>query len=160
MNECKKKPNIRFLNKDLKPDIVTDQTSAHDPARGYLPKGWTVAEWKYKQESNPKEVEQAAKNTIRDHVAAMVQFWKLGVPTLDYGNNIRSQALEAGITNAFDFPGFVPEYIRPLFCEGKGPFRWVALSGDPEDIYKTDDRLIEIFPRDETLCNWIKIVHT
>jgi urocanate hydratase len=143
-----------ILNKDLKPDIVTDQTSAHDPARGYLPKGWTVAEWKYKQESNPKEVEQAAKNTIRDHVSAMVKFWKLGVPTLDYGNNIRQVAQDEGLKDAFSFPGFVPAYIRPLFCRGIGPFRWCALSGDPEDIYKTDARVKELI-NDKNLHNWL-----
>ena len=143
-----------ILHKDLKPDIVTDQTSAHDPARGYLPKGWTVAEWKYKQESNPKEVEKAAKNTIRDHVAAMVKFWKLGVPTLDYGNNIRQVAQDEGLKDAFSFPGFVPAYIRPLFCRGIGPFRWCALSGDPEDIYKTDAKVKELI-NDKNLHNWL-----
>ena len=143
-----------ILHKDLKPDIVTDQTSAHDPARGYLPKGWSVAEWKYKQESNPKEVEKAAKTTIRDHVSAMVKFWKLGVPTLDYGNNIRQVAQDEGLKDAFSFPGFVPAYIRPLFCRGIGPFRWCALSGDPEDIYKTDARVKELI-NDKNLHNWL-----
>ena len=143
-----------ILNKDLKPDIVTDQTSAHDPARGYLPKGWSVAEWKYKQESNPKEVEKAAKTTIRDHVSAMVKFWKLGVPTLDYGNNIRQVAQDEGLKDAFSFPGFVPAYIRPLFCRGIGPFRWCALSGDPEDIYKTDAKVKELI-NDKNLHNWL-----
>ena len=143
-----------ILKKDLKPDIVTDQTSAHDPARGYLPKGWSVAEWKYKQESNPKEVEKAAKTTIRDHVSAMVKFWKLGVPTLDYGNNIRQVAQDEGLKDAFSFPGFVPAYIRPLFCRGIGPFRWCALSGDPEDIYKTDAKVKELI-NDKNLHNWL-----
>ena len=143
-----------ILNKGLKPDIVTDQTSAHDPARGYLPKGWSVAEWKYKQESNPKEVEKAAKTTIRDHVSAMVKFWKLGVPTLDYGNNIRQVAQDEGLKDAFSFPGFVPAYIRPLFCRGIGPFRWCALSGDPEDIYKTDAKVKELI-NDKNLHNWL-----
>ena len=149
----------QIANNDYVPDIVTDQTSAHDPARGYLPKGWSVAEWKYKQESNPKEVEKAAKNTIRDHVASMVKFWKLGVPTLDYGNNIRQVAQDEGLKDAFSFPGFVPAYIRPLFCRGIGPFRWCALSGDPEDIYKTDELALKMFSDDKALCDWIRMAN-
>ncbi len=117
---------------------MTDQTSAHDPLHGYLPQGWTVAEWRAKQESDPKAVEKAARASMRTHVAAMVDFWNAGVPTLDYGNNIRQVAQDEGLENAFAFPGFVPAYIRPLFCRGIGPFRWAALSGDPEDIHKTD----------------------
>lgn len=139
----------------IRPDIVTDQTSAHDPTHGYLPQGWTIAEWKAKQESEPKEVEKAARASMKTHVAAMVDFWNVGVPTLDYGNNIRQVALEEGLENAFAFPGFVPAYIRPLFCRGIGPFRWCALSGDPEDIYKTDAKMKELFPDNAHLHNWL-----
>jgi urocanate hydratase len=139
----------------IRPDIVTDQTSAHDPTHGYLPQDWTIAEWKAKQESEPKEVEQAARASMKTHVAAMVDFWNAGVPTLDYGNNIRQVALEEGLENAFAFPGFVPAYIRPLFCRGIGPFRWCALSGDPEDIYKTDAKMKELFPDNAHLHNWL-----
>ena len=139
----------------IRPDIVTDQTSAHDPLHGYLPQGWSMAEWKQKQETAPKEVEAAARASMKVHVKAMVDFWNDGVPTLDYGNNIRQVALEEGFENAFAFPGFVPAYIRPLFCRGVGPFRWVALSGDPEDIYKTDQKMKELFPENEHLHNWL-----
>ncbi|MDN5785842.1 urocanate hydratase [Pseudorhodobacter sp.] len=139
----------------VRPDIVTDQTSAHDPLNGYLPQGWTVAEAKAKRESDPKAVEKAARASMKVHVAAMVDFWDAGVPTLDYGNNIRQVALEEGLKNAFAFPGFVPAYIRPLFCKGIGPFRWVALSGDPEDIYKTDQAMKELFPENKHLHNWL-----
>jgi urocanate hydratase len=139
----------------IRPDIVTDQTSAHDPLHGYLPQGWTMAEWKQKQETAPKEVEKAARASMKVHVKAMVDFWNDGVPTLDYGNNIRQVAQEEGLENAFAFPGFVPAYIRPLFCRGVGPFRWVALSGDPEDIYKTDQKMKELFPENEHLHNWL-----
>jgi urocanate hydratase len=138
-----------------RPDIVTDQTSAHDPLNGYLPKGWTVAEWQAKRETDPAAVETAARASMRDHVAAMVGFWNAGVPTLDYGNNIRQVALEEGLENAFAFPGFVPAYIRPLFCRGIGPFRWAALSGDPEDIYKTDAAMKKLFPDNAHLHNWL-----
>ncbi len=138
-----------------RPDMVTDQTSAHDPIHGYLPLGWSVAEWRARQESDPKAVEQAARASIKTHVAAMVDFWNAGVPTLDYGNNIRQVAMEEGLENAFAFPGFVPAYIRPLFCRGVGPFRWCALSGDPEDIYKTDARMKELFPDNAHLHNWL-----
>ncbi|MDO8883471.1 urocanate hydratase [Pseudotabrizicola sp.] len=138
-----------------RPDIVTDQTSAHDPLNGYLPKGWSVAEWQAKRETDPKTVERAARASMRDHVAAMVGFWNAGVPTLDYGNNIRQVALEEGLENAFAFPGFVPAYIRPLFCRGVGPFRWVALSGDPEDIYKTDAAMKKLFPDNTHLHTWL-----
>jgi len=119
----------------VRPDIVTDQTSAHDPLHGYLPQGWSVADWRSKQQTDPKAVEQAARASMKTQVAAMVEFHKAGVPTLDYGNNIRQVALEEGLADAFAFPGFVPAYIRPLFCRGVGPFRWCALSGDPDDIY-------------------------
>ncbi len=139
----------------MRPDIVTDQTSAHDPINGYLPIGWSMAQWREKRESDPKEVEKAARASMKQHVAAMVDFWNAGVPTLDYGNNIRQVALDEGLENAFDFPGFVPAYIRPLFCRGIGPFRWCALSGDPEDIYKTDAKMKELFPENEHLHRWL-----
>ena len=138
-----------------RPDIVTDQTSAHDPVHGYLPSGWSVAEWRAKQESDPKAVEKAARASMRVHVEAMVDFWNAGVPTLDYGNNIRQVAKDEGLENAFAFPGFVPAYIRPLFCRGIGPFRWCALSGDPEDIYRTDQKVKELIPDDAHLHNWL-----
>ncbi len=139
----------------MRPDIVTDQTSAHDPINGYLPIGWSMAQWREKRDSDPKEVEKAARASMKQHVAAMVDFWNEGVPTLDYGNNIRQVALDEGLENAFDFPGFVPAYIRPLFCRGIGPFRWCALSGDPEDIYKTDAKMKELFPENEHLHRWL-----
>ena len=139
----------------VKPDIVTDQTSAHDPINGYLPQGWTMAEWRDKRESDPDAVEKAARASMKVHVAAMVDFWNAGVPTLDYGNNIRQVAKDEGLENAFAFPGFVPAYIRPLFCKGIGPFRWCALSGDPEDIFKTDAKVKELIPDDEHLHNWL-----
>ncbi|MGD9912527.1 MAG: urocanate hydratase [Rhizobiaceae bacterium] len=139
----------------VRPDIVTDQTSAHDPINGYLPQGWTVAEWREKRERDPKAVEKAARASMKVHVAAMVDFWNAGVPTLDYGNNIRQVAKEEGLENAFAFPGFVPAYIRPLFCKGIGPFRWAALSGDPEDIRKTDAKMKELFPENGHLHRWL-----
>lgn len=139
----------------VRPDIVTDQTSAHDPINGYLPQGWSVAEWREKIQSAPKEVEKAARASMKTHVEAMVNFWNDGVPTLDYGNNIRQVAKDEGLENAFAFPGFVPAYIRPLFCRGVGPFRWCALSGDPEDIYKTDAKVKEIIPDDPHLHKWL-----
>lgn len=144
-----------LVARGIHPDIVTDQTSAHDPINGYLPQGWTMAEWREKRESDPKAVEKAARASMKTHVAAMVDFWNAGVPTLDYGNNIRQVALEEGLENAFAFPGFVPAYIRPLFCRGVGPFRWAALSGDPEDIYKTDAKVKEILADDKHLHNWL-----
>ncbi|HSG37239.1 MAG TPA: urocanate hydratase [Paracoccaceae bacterium] len=139
----------------MTPDIVTDQTSAHDPVHGYLPQGWTVAEWRAKQESDPKAVEKAARASMKVQVAAMVAFHEMGVPTVDYGNNIRQMALEEGLENAFAFPGFVPAYIRPLFCKGIGPFRWCALSGDPEDIAKTDAAMKKLFPENAHLHRWL-----
>ncbi|WP_171094858.1 MULTISPECIES: urocanate hydratase [unclassified Ruegeria] len=139
----------------MRPDIVTDQTSAHDPLNGYLPLGLTLAEAAAKRESDPKAVEKAARASMKQHVAAMVDFWNAGVPTLDYGNNIRQVAQDEGLENAFAFPGFVPAYIRPLFCRGIGPFRWCALSGDPEDIYKTDAKMKELFPENTHLHNWL-----
>lgn len=139
----------------VRPDIVTDQTSAHDPVNGYLPQGWSMAEWRDKRESDPKAVEKAARASMKVHVKAMVDFWNDGVPTLDYGNNIRQVAKDEGLENAFAFPGFVPAYIRPLFCRGVGPFRWCALSGDPEDIYKTDQAMKELFPENAHLHQWL-----
>ena len=144
-----------LVRRGVRPDIVTDQTSAHDPVNGYLPEGWTMAEWREKRESDPKAVEKAARASMRKQVEAMLAFWDAGVPTLDYGNNIRQVALEEGLENAFAFPGFVPAYIRPLFCRGVGPFRWAALSGDPEDIYKTDAKVKELLPDNHHLHNWL-----
>uniref|UniRef100_UPI002590BF53 urocanate hydratase n=1 Tax=uncultured Phyllobacterium sp. TaxID=253813 RepID=UPI002590BF53 len=144
-----------LVRRGVRPDIVTDQTSAHDPINGYLPKGWSIAEWKAKRESDPKGVEKAARASMREHVEAMIAFWNAGVPTLDYGNNIRQVAKDEGLENAFAFPGFVPAYIRPLFCRGIGPFRWAALSGDPEDIYKTDAKVKELTPGNTHLHNWL-----
>ncbi len=143
-----------LVTRGVRPDIVTDQTSAHDPIHGYLPQNWSVAEWRARQESDPKAVEKAARASMKIHVAAMVDFWNAGIPTLDYGNNIRQVALEEGLENAFAFPGFVPAYIRPLFCRGVGPFRWCALSGDPEDIYKTDAKVRELVD-DPHLHKWL-----
>ncbi|ATF20155.1 urocanate hydratase [Phaeobacter gallaeciensis] len=139
----------------IRPDIVTDQTSAHDPVNGYLPLGWTMGEWKERRESDKKAVEKAARASMKVQVKAMCDFHAIGVPTVDYGNNIRQMALEEGLENAFDFPGFVPAYIRPLFCKGIGPFRWCALSGDPEDIRKTDAKMKELFPENEGLHRWL-----
>jgi len=144
-----------LVKRGIKPDMVTDQTSAHDPIHGYLPSGWTTGQWRDAQESDPKSVEQAARASMKTHVAAMVDFWNQGIPTLDYGNNIRQVAKEEGLDNAFAFPGFVPAYIRPLFCRGVGPFRWVALSGNPQDIYKTDAKVKELIPDDEHLHKWL-----
>jgi urocanate hydratase len=144
-----------MVKRGLKPDAVTDQTSAHDPVNGYLPIAWTMAEWEEKRVSNPQAVKAASMASMKIHVQAMLDFQKMGVPTLDYGNNIRQMALEMGLKEAFDFPGFVPAYIRPLFCRGIGPFRWAALSGNPEDIYKTDQRVKELIPDDKHLHNWL-----
>ena len=143
-----------LVRRGVRPDIVTDQTSAHDPINGYLPQGWSMAEWRDAREKDPKSVEKAARASMKTHVAAMVDFWNAGVPTLDYGNNIRQVALEEGLENAVAFPGFVPAYIRPLFCRGIGPFRWCALSGDPEDIYKTDAKGKELVD-DPHLHKWL-----
>ncbi|MBC2770539.1 urocanate hydratase [Pusillimonas minor] len=141
----------------IRPDLVTDQTSAHDLINGYLPKGWSVDQWKAAQKDaaqHPELVKQATLSCA-DHVQAMLDFHAMGIPTVDYGNNIRQVAFDAGVKNAFDFPGFVPAYIRPLFCDGKGPFRWVALSGDPEDIYKTDAKIKELFPENKAVGRWL-----
>ena len=139
----------------IKPDLVTDQTSAHDPVNGYLPTGWTLEQWRELAQSKPEKVAQEARRSMATHVQAMLDFHAQGIPTVDYGNNIRQEAKDFGVNNAFDFPGFVPAYIRPLFCKGIGPFRWVALSGDPEDIYKTDAKVKELIPDDPHLHNWI-----
>ncbi|UXM96581.1 urocanate hydratase (plasmid) [Bartonella sp. HY329] len=144
-----------MVKRGIRPDMVTDQTSAHDPINGYLPIGWTMAQWKEKRESAPQEVEKAARASMKVHVAAMLDFHHAGIPTFDYGNNIRQVAKDEGLENAFDFPGFVPAYIRPLFCRGIGPFRWAALSGDPEDIYKTDQKVKELLPDHKELHNWL-----
>lgn len=144
-----------LVERGVRPDIVTDQTSAHDPINGYLPQGWTMEQWREQRKLNPQAVETAARASMKKQVAAMVTFWHQDIPTLDYGNNIRQVASEEGLENAFDFPGFVPAYIRPLFCRGVGPFRWVALSGDPEDIYKTDAKVKELIPDDPHLHNWL-----
>ena len=144
-----------LLRRGVRPDLLTDQTSAHDPLNGYLPRGWSLAEWRARRESDPKAVEKAARASMREHVEAMVAFWNDGVPTLDYGNNIRQVAKEEGFENAFAFPGFVPAYIRPLFCRGVGPFRWAALSGDPEDIYRTDAKVKELTPGNTHLHRWL-----
>jgi urocanate hydratase len=144
-----------LYRRGVMPDLLTDQTSAHDPINGYLPAGWTIAEWRSKRENAPKDVERASKASMKTHVAAMVDYWNAGVPTLDYGNNIRQVAKDEGLKDAFAFPGFVPAYIRPLFCRGIGPFRWCALSGDPEDIYKTDAKVKELIPDNKHLHNWL-----
>jgi urocanate hydratase len=144
-----------LVRRGVRPDLVTDQTSAHDPINGYLPKGWTLAEWRERRENDPKAVERAARASMREHVEAMLAFHRAGVPTVDYGNNIRQVAREEGLEEAFAFPGFVPAYIRPLFCRGVGPFRWAALSGDPEDIYRTDEKVKELMPQDGHLHRWL-----
>ncbi|OUI88190.1 urocanate hydratase [Acetobacter sp. DmW_043] len=144
-----------LVRRGVRPDAVTDQTSAHDPRNGYLPKGWTLEEAEQKRLTDPAAVEKAARQSMREHVEAMVAFHRMGIPTFDYGNNIRQMAFEEGLEDAFAFPGFVPAYIRPLFCRGIGPFRWAALSGDPEDIYKTDQKVKELLPDDVHLHNWM-----
>jgi urocanate hydratase len=144
-----------LVKRGERPDIVTDQTSAHDPVNGYLPQGWTLDEWEAKREADPEAVAAAAKKSMAVQVQAMLDFHAAGIPTVDYGNNIRQMAFDEGVTNAFDFPGFVPAYIRPLFCRGVGPFRWAALSGDPEDIYKTDAKVKELIPDNPHLHRWL-----
>ena len=144
-----------LVARGARPDIVTDQTSAHDPVNGYLPAGWTLAQWRERRETDPKAVAVAARASMKVHVAAMLEFWNAGIPTLDYGNNIRQMAFEEGLENAFDFPGFVPAYIRPQFCRGIGPFRWAALSGEAEDIYRTDAKVKELLPDNAHLHNWL-----
>jgi urocanate hydratase len=144
-----------LVRRGVKPDAVTDQTSAHDPVNGYLPQGWTVEQWFERRNTDPVGTSRAAKLSMKTHVDAMLAFHGQGIPTFDYGNNIRQMAFDEGLKNAFDFPGFVPAYVRPLFCRGIGPFRWVALSGDPEDIYKTDRKVKELIPDDEHLHHWL-----
>ena len=144
-----------LLKRGVKPDAVTDQTSAHDPVNGYLPIGWSVQEWESRRRSDPEAVATAARASMATHVRAMLDFHRAGIPTFDYGNNIRQVALEEGVKDAFAFPGFVPAYIRPLFCRGIGPFRWVALSGDPEDIRRTDAKVKELIPNDRHLHRWL-----
>jgi urocanate hydratase len=144
-----------MLKRGIRPDALTDQTSAHDPANGYCPAGWSVATWQQMRERDPSAVAAAARASIAKHVEAMLAYREMGVPTFDYGNNIRQEAKDMGVTHAFDFPGFVPAYVRPLFCRGIGPFRWVALSGDPEDIYRTDAKVKELIPDDPHLHRWL-----
>jgi urocanate hydratase len=144
-----------MLARGIRPDAITDQTSAHDPVNGYLPMGWTVAEWIDRRERDPEGTARAARISMARHVEALLSFKAEGIPVFDYGNNIRQEALDTGVTGAFDFPGFVPAYIRPLFCRGIGPFRWVALSGDPEDIYRTDAKVKELIPDDPHLHRWL-----
>jgi urocanate hydratase len=145
----------QLVERGVRPDAVTDQTSAHDPVHGYLPIGWTVDQWQRMQSEDPGRVRDAAKKSMRVHVEAMLAFEDMGIPVFDYGNNIRQMAKDEGCVNAFDFPGFVPAYVRPLFCRGVGPFRWVALSGDPQDIYKTDAKVKELIPDDAHLHRWL-----
>jgi urocanate hydratase len=141
----------------FKPSLVTDQTSAHDPANGYLPEHWSLEKWKDLRRREPEEVALSARESIANHVQAILGFNALGIPCVDYGNNIRQEAKNAGVKNAFDYPGFVPAYIRPMFCVGKGPFRWVALSGDPQDIARTDAKVKELFPEDRGLQRWLDL---
>jgi urocanate hydratase len=144
-----------LVRRGVRPDAVTDQTSAHDPVNGYLPAGWSLSEWEERRVRDPRATAEAAKLSMKTQVEAMLEFWRRGVPVLDYGNNIRQMAQDMGCANAFDFPGFVPAYIRPLFCRGIGPFRWAALSGDPEDIAKTDAKVKELIPDDKHLHHWL-----
>lgn len=150
----------QIFDRGIRPDALTDQTSAHDPVNGYLPAGWSLAQWEEKRRTDPAAVATAAKQSMRIHVEAMLKFHAAGVPTLDYGNNIRQMAFDMGLKDAFSFPGFVPAYIRPLFCRGIGPFRWAALSGNPEDIYRTDARVKELIPDDPHLHNWLDLART
>jgi urocanate hydratase len=146
-----------IVRRGVRPDLVTDQTSAHDLVNGYLPSGWSVERWEAAQKTDPKGVEVAARHSIVAHVRAILDLHARGVPAVDYGNNIRQVAKDEGVENAFAYPGFVPAYVRPLFCEGKGPFRWVALSGDPEDIYRTDEKVKSLFPDDAHLHRWLEM---
>jgi urocanate hydratase len=149
-----------LLRRGVRPDVLTDQTSAHDPVNGYLPRGWTVGQWEARRESDPKAVGAAARASMAGHVRDMLAYHRMGVAVLDYGNNIRQVAKDEGVADAFDFPGFVPAYIRPLFCRGVGPFRWAALSGDPEDIFKTDAKVRELMPHDKHLHHWLDMART
>jgi urocanate hydratase len=152
-NACELLPQM--LERGIRPHAVTDQTSAHDPVNGYLPRGWTLEQWERMRSQDAAAVARAARASMREHVAAMLEFQKLGIPVFDYGNNIRQVAFDEGLKSAFDFPGFVPAYVRPLFCRGMGPFRWAALSGDPEDIYRTDAKVRELLPADQHLHHWL-----
>jgi urocanate hydratase len=152
-NVCEVLPEL--LRRGIKPDALTDQTSAHDPVNGYLPSGWSLEKWDRLRAEDPKQVATAARTSMARHVEAMLEFQRLGIPVFDYGNNLRQVAFDEGVKDAFAFPGFVPAYIRPLFCRGVGPFRWAALSGDPEDIYRTDAKVKELLPNDAHLHNWM-----
>jgi urocanate hydratase len=152
-NACEVLPEL--LRRGIKPDALTDQTSAHDPVNGYLPGGWSLEKWDRMRVQDPKQVAAEARTSMARHVEAMLEFKHMGIPVFDYGNNLRQVALDEGVKDAFAFPGFVPAYIRPLFCRGIGPFRWAALSGDPEDIYKTDAKVKELLPNDAHLHNWM-----
>ena len=147
----------RLIERGIVPDLLTDQTSAHDPLIGYIPQGLSLEKADEMREQNPKEYLKKSYSSMADHVRCMLKLKEKGAITFDYGNNLRAMAKEAGVKNAFDFPGFVPAYVRPLFCEGKGPFRWAALSGDPNDIYETDKIILDLFPEDEALHRWIKM---
>jgi urocanate hydratase len=149
-----------LLRRHIRPDAVTDQTSAHDPVNGYLPKGWSISEWEARRHSDPKAVERAARSSMAEHVRAMLEFHRQGIAVVDYGNNIRQMAFEEGVSHAFDFAGFVPAYIRPLFCRGIGPFRWAALSGDPEDIYRTDAKVKALLPDNAHLHHWLDMARS
>ncbi|MBV8876313.1 MAG: urocanate hydratase, partial [Gammaproteobacteria bacterium] len=152
-NACEVLPEL--LRRGVRPHAVTDQTSAHDPVNGYLPAGWSLEQWDRLRSTDPTQVARAARASMRSHVEAMLEFHKLAIPVFDYGNNIRQVALDEGLKDAFAFPGFVPAYVRPLFCRGVGPFRWAALSGDPEDIYRTDAKVRELMPHDTHLRHWL-----
>ena len=152
-NACEILPEL--LRRGVKPDAVTDQTSAHDPVNGYLPRGWTIEQWDRMRVENPAQVAKEARASMARHIEAMLEFHRAGIPTFDYGNNLRQVAFDEGVKDAFAFPGFVPAYIRPLFCRGVGPFRWAALSGDPEDIYRTDAKVKELLPDDKHLHHWM-----
>ena len=149
-----------LLDRGIRPDAATDQTSAHDPVNGYLPQGWSVEQWDERRVSDPKGTRDAAIRSMARHVGYLLRFKRMGMPVFDYGNNLRQMALDAGVADSFDIPGFVPEYIRPLFCRGVGPFRWVALSGDPEDIYKTDAKVKELIPDDPHLHRWLDMARS
>jgi urocanate hydratase len=149
-----------LLERGIKPDALTDQTSAHDPVNGYLPQGWTIEQWDERRVDDPAGTAAAASRSMAKHVEYLLRFKRMGLPVFDYGNNIRQVAFDAGLTDAFEIPGFVPEYIRPLFCRGVGPFRWVALSGDPEDIYKTDAKVKELIPDDAHLHKWLDMARS
>jgi urocanate hydratase len=157
-NACEVLPEL--FRRGVRPDLLTDQTSAHDPVNGYLPKGWSLERWAGMRDQDPKQVEEAARASMAEHVQSMLAFKAAGVPTVDYGNNIRQVAKDAGVAEAFDITGFVPAYIRPLFCRGVGPFRWVALSGDPEDIRRTDAKVKELIPDNPHLHNWLDMAQT